>query len=67
LIGGVAAVVFLPPRVAAYTPPNNVPRTPIASCNDRSVSRQSPMSLGPSSVEVVSEGRNREEQLRGLT
>ncbi len=32
LIGGAAGALLLPPSMA-YEPPNNVPRTPIASCN----------------------------------
>lgn len=44
LIGGVAGLGLLPP-IAAYEPTNNVPRTPIASCNMGSVSHCT--SMGP--------------------
>ena len=42
LIAGVAGVLVLPPPSMAKEPPNNVPRTPIASCNARSVSQCCP-------------------------
>ena len=42
LIAGVAGVLVLPPPSMAKEPPNNVPRTPIASCNTQSVSQCCP-------------------------
>ena len=42
LIAGVAGVLGLPPLSMAKEPPNNVPRTPIASCNNQSVSQCCP-------------------------
>ena len=47
LIGGVAGLGLLPP-IAAYEPTNNVPRTPIASCNIRHVSHCTSMGPGGS-------------------
>lgn len=42
LIAGAAGACLPPPLIMAYEPPNNVPRTPIASYNTRNVSHCPP-------------------------